>query len=240
MPAVLGTDDHQRWTAWVPASSDVVRRAVPVLVVRLVTGCGLDEAADLLGVPPGSAAGAVYRMTGTVRALGDGARLRETVADIAGTWARDPTRPDFAARRTALTDWTIPESDWRVLSAAETSREQARRQTGKRMDWPAWRLPASVLLWEVVTSGEASNCPLLRLDHDLGGLVVCGGGINKGVSLLRRKVRREPDGFSANLAAYGSELARYIDSGDSCRSTLANYLVFDHESCVASTSRKSA
>lgn len=174
-----------------------VRRAVPILAVRLLSGSSVQEAADLLGVQHGSAYMAQTRLARAVRGPGEAYRLREAVAALVDEWAAaTDERPDLRHRREALADWQIDPETWQAL--VEPLRVRETRKGGRHADWAGLRLPGSILVWEIVTGGEASQAPLAGV-----GTAAQARLLRKGASGLRPLL----DAHAAHVALKINEVA---------------------------------
>ena len=118
-----------------------------------VTGCVL----GFEGVHAGSAVAAQTRLARAARAPGEAYALREAVAALAAEWAGQH-RPDLRHRREALAEWRIDNVTWGDLTEPLRTAESVRG--GKRVAWAELRLPASIVVWELVTGGEPLQSPL--------------------------------------------------------------------------------
>lgn len=194
VPAFLPAADYSTRFGWV-GPEPTVRRAVPVLAARLLTGGSLQDAADLLGVQHGSAQMAQTRLARAVRGPGEAYRLRDAVAELVHDWAADTSRPDLAHRRGCLLDWQITEGDWDALVAPLREREAGRG--GKRVPWAALRRPGSILLWALVTAGEPAQAPLADTGTTSQVTVLRKGGVS---------------GLRELLDAQATDLAQTLDA----------------------------
>ncbi len=201
VPAYLTQADYiERFSTLTPQAT--VRRAIPLLAVRLVTGISVQNAADLLGVQRGSAEMAQIRLARAARAPGEAYALRDAVAALVHDWAADGHRPDLRHRREALAVWRMSEEDWQRL--VEPLRDREAQRGGKRVDWASLRLPASVLVWELTTGGEALQAP------------VAVPGTTSEVRLLRKGAC----GLLPCLDAYAAALATIVDQTATVRPPL--------------------
>ena len=201
IPAFLPEQDRLRHFDWHAGPAKSLRRAVPLLAHRLVTGGTLNDAADHLGIPRPAAAMAVARAGRAVAAPGDDHRLRQAVLALAAEWGARTDLPDYAHRRAALTGYRLDEQTWDRLSRPHREQE-ARRSGGRRADWDSRRTAASAHIWAEVTGGEIAYSP--------EAMALRGDG--QAITAHSERLRRATE-LLADLAGHAAELTATIDGG---------------------------
>ncbi|MEU3558635.1 TniQ family protein [Kitasatospora sp. NPDC006786] len=128
---------------------EALRRAVPVHLVKMIAGGSVQDCAERLGVPFGTAA---WAMGNARRRLADADALDALEAGLqklADHLDAQTCLVDYHRRRQALDTWSLSEADWRRLS------ENLPERTGRRFDDAVRRDTAAVLIWTDITQSHS-------------------------------------------------------------------------------------
>ncbi|MER6364483.1 hypothetical protein [Kitasatospora sp. NPDC001527] len=128
---------------------EALRRAVPVHLVKMIAGGSVQDCAERLGVPFGTAA---WAMGNARRRLADADALDALEAGLqklADHLDAQTCLVDYHRRRQALVTWSLSEADWRRLS------ENLPERTGRRFDDAVRRDTAAVLIWTDITQSHS-------------------------------------------------------------------------------------
>jgi hypothetical protein len=139
-----------------------VRRAVPILLIRICAGGSVRRAGPRIGLPRNAGRHAIDLLTTWTHRV----RQRHAAFDaaLAGlieelNTASDLT--DYGRRRAALETWQLPAEQWDPL-VADLIDAPVNGRHPAHTDWAdTKRLLASVWIWTSVTSGECDFAPIL-------------------------------------------------------------------------------
>lgn len=138
-------------------SDTALHRVTNVLLWQRVEGVRRRaEAATALGyTDPGTVDGTVSRLQQALRAAGLTDAYDATLDRLVTDLAAGPLT-DWAARRTALADWTVPDADWAALKSALAPLQ---KRDGRQPDWDLRRTVIGQNTWEDLTGSEPHASP---------------------------------------------------------------------------------
>ena len=186
-----------------------LRRLNAVAAIRLVqmsSGGSHKTAAELLGIPPGTAGCAVHYVRVWTRDPSSSERFTAAVHGFADQLNSSAALTDYARRRAQLAEWVIPADDWEQVSA-QIRAAPGLKQTGR--DSQRRRTLFSVLAWAAATSGDPRLAPLFLAEPRWGTQ------LRPDLAQVRYQARAQPTRFAAMFArtasAYGASLGAAID-----------------------------
>ncbi|MFE2722756.1 TniQ family protein [Kitasatospora sp. NPDC059327] len=138
-----------------------VRRAASLKLAELACGVPWTGCAEILGLPPGTAAKLRSILGARLEAGRMWPEFELRVGRIADHLDTIDDRVDYATRRRRLATWRMPGQDWRALSGG-IPRLTRLHQHGD----PAI---GTVLVWSEATQGEPVHSPLMRELRHRGG-----------------------------------------------------------------------
>jgi hypothetical protein len=161
VPQYLPADWYQSLFADIGVDTVWVRRAVPILLVRLCAGGSLRRAGPRIGLARNAGRHALDVVTSHLDdSTADQRRWNSAMRALTGKLG-DDSRTDYGKRRTALATWSLPETDWRSMISDLVGRP-VNGKTPPHVDWSDQkRLLASVWIWTRITSGEHHYAPIL-------------------------------------------------------------------------------
>lgn len=181
-----------------PVSDTGLHRATTVLLwQRCESGTRADAAAALGYDEPSTVDGTVARLHKHLAAAGLADVYDRALADLGAALAAGPLT-DYAARRSVLADWAVPDDDWDELKAALVPLQ---KRDGRQPDWDLRRTVIGQNVWEDLTGSEPHASPAFRALVD---------------SKARTRLRWVSQQFRANVATgklpgFASALDRYRD-----------------------------
>ncbi|MFC7762732.1 TniQ family protein [Catellatospora bangladeshensis] len=164
IPQYLPTGWYSTYFNSVDADERWVRRAVPVILARMVTGGGLRHAGTLLGLPWSAARHAVATVTRQLTRPKCRVAFDDAVEALTDRLHHAESRVDYGRRRDALATWSLSGDEWRDLTSGLVGKPVNGKGT-LHVDWSdSKRLLASVWIWTKITQSEHHFSPLLRPD----------------------------------------------------------------------------
>jgi hypothetical protein len=139
------------------------RRAAALNLVEQCSGLAWPQAAELLRIPFNLASVAVNRTRSWMRDPQHQHAFENALEQLAHQLDISEPLINYAARRTALQDWEIPDEDWTtVIHDLEV---ETRLGRSSQIDHSSRRRPMiSALIWTFATSGEYSIAPVVLAD----------------------------------------------------------------------------
>ncbi|MFF3403678.1 hypothetical protein ACFYW6_34950 [Streptomyces sp. NPDC002659] len=138
-------------TRWTPRS---LRRAASLLLTEIVAGGTWTECARKLGVPPGFADKLLTNLGRQLNEVNLWPEFENLVERIACHLDDCDTRINYAHRRQAMAEWSLPNEDWLALCRNIPWFNSARAKRDPTV--------GSILVWSEVTQGEHQLSPAVK------------------------------------------------------------------------------
>ncbi|MEH0420752.1 TniQ family protein [Streptomyces sp. B21-083] len=130
------------------------RRAASLRLAEMACGDIWPRCAVTLGKPESTGRHTLNVLGGWLKQANLWPHFEDAVRDVADRLARLPIRPDYAHRRSALSDWRLSKSDWRTLCSGIPRLEKM----GATYNPDA----GTILVWSHVNEAEYLHHPLLN------------------------------------------------------------------------------
>ncbi|MFC8094826.1 TniQ family protein [Streptomyces sp. NPDC057301] len=194
-----------------------LRRAAPLRLAELVSGCSWAECAELIGISEASTKRTLKHLGGRLDEFGQWPAFEEAVERIAHDLDASTERIDFSRRRERILAWRLPLADWLAMCEEfphlRRLRERANSDVG------------SALVWSAVTEGEHTNSPVVQ------GLQKRGENPQPLAAGIARFASRDLAGptliVRRRLDAYAGKLAAACDGAGEMRVSVAKIIEED-------------
>lgn len=164
VPQYLPADWYDEFFTGIHLDQHLVRRAVPILLVRACAGGSFRRAGPLIDLPRNAHRQAVNVITDQLASDTAAERRWNAAMESLINKLDQAENTDYGKRRTALRTWSLPDTQWRSLIRDLIDRPVDGR-TPPHVDWgDQKRQLASVWIWTVVSQSEHHFAPVLFPD----------------------------------------------------------------------------
>ncbi|NUP20853.1 MAG: TniQ family protein [Streptomyces sp.] len=180
-----------------------LRQAASLRLAQLVTGAPWTTCAPELNSTKSMAAKILTRLGHELQTPGLWPDFEVRVDEIADRLEADPNRIDYGRRRRMLATWTMPETQWRALTAGIPRLRILHEHTDADL--------GTVLTWCQVTQGHYSHSPTIRaLPRGAARAALVG----KLGPLMVDDLKKERLRLHRRITAYADSIAEACDKRD--------------------------
>ncbi len=164
IPQYLPTDWYDEFFTSTNLDPHLIRRAVPILLVRACAGGSIRRAGPLIDLPRNAGHHAVDIITDRLAANTAQRQRWNTAIELLINKLDHPGNTDYGKRRTTLRTWSLPDTQWQPL-IRDLINSPVNGRTQPHVDWTDHkRQLASVWIWTLVSQGEHHYAPVLFPD----------------------------------------------------------------------------
>ncbi|MGW0194090.1 hypothetical protein [Nonomuraea sp. NPDC003201] len=160
VPAFLPSSWHERYFRHLDGiSSKLLRRVVVCRLIQMISGGGLGEAAEYLGIRTSTHRGGIYAAAGFVhtwaRNRPDPREFDRALDSLTHALDSFPDKVNYHRRRNALSDWALDQASWEsITSQLPPTIGTVQPDLGDQK-----RQFASIAIWTHLTQGEYQFAP---------------------------------------------------------------------------------